>query len=68
MQALSSSALASFSAVPVPIATKAAGEANQRANLEAASLRLDDEDRRAIAGLPKDRRLVDPDFAPDWNA
>ena len=47
---------------------KAAGEANQRANLEAVSLRLDDEDRRAIAGLPKNRRLVDPDFAPDWDA
>ena len=47
---------------------KAASEANQRANLEAASLRLDDEDRRAIAGLPKNRRLVDPDFAPDWDA
>ena len=47
---------------------KAASEANQRANLEAVSLRLDDEDRRAIAGLPKNRRLVDPDFAPDWNA
>ncbi|MBD0273088.1 MAG: aldo/keto reductase [Acetobacteraceae bacterium] len=47
---------------------KAASEANQRANLEAVSLRLDDEDRRAIAGLPKNRRLVDPDFAPEWNA
>ena len=47
---------------------KAASEANQRANLEATSLRLDDEDRRAVAGLPKNRRLVDPDFAPDWDA
>ena len=47
---------------------KAAREANQRANLEAASLRLDDEDRAAIAALPKNRRLVNPDFAPDWDA
>jgi 2,5-diketo-D-gluconate reductase B len=47
---------------------KAAKEANQRANLEAVSLRLDDEDRAAIAALPKDRRLVDPGFVSDWNA
>jgi 2,5-diketo-D-gluconate reductase B len=47
---------------------KAAGEANQRANLEAATLRLDDEDRAAIAGLPKDRRLVDPGIVSDWDA
>ena len=47
---------------------KAAGEGNQRANLEAASIKLDEEDRKAIAALPKDRRLVDPGFAPDWTA
>ncbi len=47
---------------------KAAGEANQRANLEAASLRLDDEDRAAIAALPKNRRLVDPGIVSDWDA
>ena len=47
---------------------KASGEAHQRANLEAASLRLDDEDRAAIAGLPKDRRLVDPGIVSDWDA
>ena len=47
---------------------KAAGEANQRANLEAASLRLDAEDRDAIAGLPKNRRLVDPGIVSDWDA
>jgi len=27
---------------------------------------LDDEDREAIAKLPKDQRQIDPDFAPDW--
>ncbi len=38
------------------------------ADLEAASLRLDDEDRAAIAALPKDRRLVDPGIVSDWDA
>ncbi len=40
----------------------------QRDNLAAASLRLDAEDMAAIAALPKDRRLVNPDFAPNWAA
>lgn len=39
---------------------------NMRANLAALSLRLDEEDRAAIAALPKDRRFVNPAFAPDW--
>lgn len=39
----------------------------QRANLEAWTVALDDDDRRAIAGLPKDRRLVSPAFAPRWD-
>jgi len=39
---------------------KAAREANQRANLAAASLRLDTADRAAIAGLPKNPRLGNP--------
>jgi 2,5-diketo-D-gluconate reductase B len=30
-------------------------------------MRLDDEDMKAIAGLPKGRRLVDPGFAPAWD-
>jgi 2,5-diketo-D-gluconate reductase B len=47
---------------------KAAGEDHQRANLAALTLRLDDEDHAAIAALPKTRRMVDPGFAPDWNA
>jgi 2,5-diketo-D-gluconate reductase B len=46
---------------------KASGEANQRANLRAVSLRLDDEDRAAIAALPKNRRLVNPGFALGWD-
>lgn len=40
----------------------------QRENLAAAAIRLDAEDLAAIARLPKDRRLVNPSFAPDWDA
>ena len=40
----------------------------QRENLAAASIRLDAEDLAAITRLPKDRRLVNPSFAPDWDA
>jgi 2,5-diketo-D-gluconate reductase B len=46
---------------------KAAREASQAANLAALELRLDDDDRAVIAGLPKDRRLVNPGFAPAWD-
>lgn len=46
---------------------KAAREESQRANLEAAALRLTDADRAAIAALPKDRRFVQPAFAPAWD-
>jgi 2,5-diketo-D-gluconate reductase B len=28
---------------------------------------LDDEDRQAIAALPKDKRFVNPGFAPAWD-
>ncbi|WP_040261623.1 aldo/keto reductase [Pseudomonas massiliensis] len=46
---------------------KAASINNQRSNLEAFKVRLDDEDRALIAQLPKDQRLVSPDFAPKWD-
>lgn len=46
---------------------KSQREAGQRANLAAVSLALDDDDRRAIAALPKDRRCVNPAFAPRWD-
>ncbi len=42
--------------------------ARQRANLDALNIDVDDEDRAAIAALPKDLRYVDPPFAPDWEA
>ena len=31
------------------------------------AIELDDEDRAAIAALPKDQRFVDPAFAPEWD-
>jgi 2,5-diketo-D-gluconate reductase B len=46
---------------------KASRLESQKANLEALKLRLDDADRKAIAMLPKDRRCVNPGFAPAWD-
>lgn len=46
---------------------KAASLANQHSNLAALDLRLDDEDRAQIAALPKNVRLVSPEFAPKWD-
>ena len=46
---------------------KAERESSQRENLGALDVRLDDEDRAVIAALPKDRRFVDPPFAPVWD-
>jgi 2,5-diketo-D-gluconate reductase B len=40
---------------------------SQKANLDALHIGLDDEDRAAIAGLPKNKRLVNPGFAPAWD-
>ncbi|MGF6691941.1 2,5-diketo-D-gluconate reductase B [Metapseudomonas resinovorans] len=47
---------------------KASSMANQQANLDALKVQLDDEDRALIAALPKDKRVVSPDFAPEWDA
>ena len=47
---------------------KAQRPESQQSNLDALTIRFDDEDRAAIAALPKDRRYVRPPFAPDWNA
>lgn len=46
---------------------KASRIESQKANLDALQLRLDDEDRNAIAALPKDKRFVSPGFAPAWD-
>jgi 2,5-diketo-D-gluconate reductase B len=52
----------------VAVIPKAGSRENQLANLAASDVQLDDEDRAAIAGLPKDQRVVSPAFAPDWNS
>jgi 2,5-diketo-D-gluconate reductase B len=46
---------------------KASHAESQKANLDALTLRLDDEDRKAIAALPKSMRCVNPGFAPAWD-
>ena len=46
---------------------KAASKANQQSNLDSLKVQLDDADRALIAALPKDQRLVSPDFAPKWD-
>lgn len=47
---------------------KAQRRISQQANLNSLGIQLDDEDRQAIAGLPKNQRFVQPPFAPDWDA
>jgi len=62
-------ALAWLLAMPgVAAIPKAQSPARQAENLAAAELALDAADLAALAALPKDRRLVDPAFAPDWAA
>jgi len=46
---------------------KASRRESQRANLDALNVGLDDEDRQAIAALPKNKRCVNPGFAPAWD-
>lgn len=46
---------------------KASRRETQAANLAALDVTLDDADRAAIAGLPKDQRFVKPGFAPAWD-
>jgi 2,5-diketo-D-gluconate reductase B len=46
---------------------KASRRESQQANLDALKITLDDADRRKIAALPKDRRCVNPGFAPAWD-
>jgi len=46
---------------------KASRAESQEANLDALSIGLDDEDVKAIAGLPKNKRCVNPGFAPAWD-
>jgi 2,5-diketo-D-gluconate reductase B len=46
---------------------KASRAESQKANLGALNVKLDDDDRRAIASLRKDQRFVKPGFAPVWD-
>jgi 2,5-diketo-D-gluconate reductase B len=46
---------------------KAARRESQQANLDALKIALDDADRAAIAGLPKNERCVMSGNAPDWD-
>jgi 2,5-diketo-D-gluconate reductase B len=46
---------------------KASRKESQQANLDALKVTLDDDDRKAIAALPKAQRLVNPGFAPEWD-
>jgi 2,5-diketo-D-gluconate reductase B len=46
---------------------KASREESQKANLGALKVKLDDDDRKAIATLPKDQRFVKPGFSPVWD-
>ena len=50
-----------------PFQTRAGRRESQQANLDALRLVLDDDDRAAIARLPKDGRVVNVDFAPAWD-
>ncbi len=52
------------SVVAIPKASRAE---SQQANLDALKLKLDDEDRKAIAALPESQRFVNPGFAPAWD-
>ena len=46
---------------------KASRTESQKANLDALHVGLDDEDKQAIAALPKNQRFVSPGFAPAWD-
>jgi 2,5-diketo-D-gluconate reductase B len=46
---------------------KASRAESQQANLDALKVKLDDDDRKAIATLPKNQRFVSPGFAPAWD-
>jgi 2,5-diketo-D-gluconate reductase B len=51
----------------VAVIPKASRAESQQANLDARNVGLDDEDLKAIAGLSKNNRFVNPGFAPAWD-
>jgi 2,5-diketo-D-gluconate reductase B len=46
---------------------KASRHESQKANLDALNVKLDDDDRKKIAALPKNQRFVNPGFSPAWD-
>ena len=46
---------------------KASRSESQKANLDALHVGLDDEDLKAIAAMPKNKRCVAPGFSPVWD-
>ena len=50
--------------VPIP---KATSEDHIQENFTAVDVRLSPDQIAAIDALPKDRRIVNPSFAPDWD-
>ena len=52
----------------VVVIPKASSREHMEANLDIYDFVLDDDDFYAIDELQKDRRIVTPDFAPDWDA
>jgi 2,5-diketo-D-gluconate reductase B len=51
----------------VAVIPKASRHESQKANLDALNVKLDDDDRKRIASLPKNRRCVSPGFSPAWD-
>ena len=47
---------------------KASSHERRLENFEVFDIELTDDDRATIDGLPKDGRILDPGFAPDWDA
>jgi 2,5-diketo-D-gluconate reductase B len=52
----------------VAVVPKAASHRNRVANMEIWDFELTDAERAAIDALPKDRREMDPGWAPDWES
>lgn len=52
----------------VVVIPKASSKEHLEANLDIYDFVLEDDDFYAIDELPKDQRIVTPDFAPDWDA
>ena len=46
---------------------KASSAAHLQSNLQAAAIHLDGDDLAQLQTIPKDQRLINPDFAPQWD-